>query len=183
MVIPYYACHRSVEGNHRMEKTEVGVKKQGSLAQHATTTASLSTHACRRGRAVTPVTSWTKAWYRQVESQFYWIQQIFIENLLCWALRWEAQTVKNLPAVQEIRVWSLCWEDPLEKETATHSSILARETPWTIGLGRPRGSMGSQRVMTEHPTQKKQDKASVLLEFIIHRGRPQINGIIEQRYM
>ena len=36
-----------------------------------------------------------------------------------------AQSVKNLPAVQENRVLSLGWEDPLEKEMATHSSILA----------------------------------------------------------
>jgi len=36
-----------------------------------------------------------------------------------------AQTVKNLPAMQEIRVQSLGLEDPLEKEMATHSSILA----------------------------------------------------------
>ena len=36
-----------------------------------------------------------------------------------------AQTVKNLPAMQETRVRSLGWEDPLEKEMATHSNILA----------------------------------------------------------
>ena len=36
-----------------------------------------------------------------------------------------AQTVKRLPAMRETRVWSLSWEDPLEKETATHSSTLA----------------------------------------------------------
>ena len=36
-----------------------------------------------------------------------------------------AQTVKFLPAVQETWVWSLGWEDPLEKEMAAHSSILA----------------------------------------------------------
>ena len=36
-----------------------------------------------------------------------------------------AQLVKNLPAVQETQVRSLGWEDPLEKEMATHSSILA----------------------------------------------------------
>ena len=41
-----------------------------------------------------------------------------------------AQTVKNLPAVQEIQVRSLGWEDPLEKEMATHSSILAWRIPW-----------------------------------------------------
>ena len=42
-----------------------------------------------------------------------------------------AHTVKNLPAVQEIWVWSLGREDPLEKEMATHSSILARTALWT----------------------------------------------------
>ena len=42
-----------------------------------------------------------------------------------------AQTVKNLPAVQETGVWSLGGEDPLEKEMAAHSSILAWKTPWT----------------------------------------------------
>ena len=42
-----------------------------------------------------------------------------------------AQLVKNLPALQETRVWSLGWEDSLEKEMATHSSILAWELPWT----------------------------------------------------
>ena len=38
--------------------------------------------------------------------------------------------VKNLPAVQETQVRSLGWEDPLEKEMATHSSVLAWEIPW-----------------------------------------------------
>ena len=39
--------------------------------------------------------------------------------------------VKNLPAVKETRVQSLDWEDPLEKEMATPSSILAWKIPWT----------------------------------------------------
>ena len=39
--------------------------------------------------------------------------------------------VKNLPALQEMQVPSLGWEDPLEKEMATHSSIRAWEIPWT----------------------------------------------------
>ena len=39
--------------------------------------------------------------------------------------------VKALPAVQETQVWSLGREDPLEKETATHSSVLAWRIPWT----------------------------------------------------
>ena len=47
-----------------------------------------------------------------------------------------AQMVKNPPAVQEIWVWSLGQEDPLEKEMETHSSILAWEIPWT---GEPGG--------------------------------------------
>ena len=41
-----------------------------------------------------------------------------------------AQMVKRLPAMQETRVRSLGWEDTLEKEMATHSSILAWEIPW-----------------------------------------------------
>ena len=45
-----------------------------------------------------------------------------------------AQLVKNLPAMQETWVQSLGWEDPLEKEMATHSSILAWEIPWTEEL-------------------------------------------------
>ena len=39
--------------------------------------------------------------------------------------------VKNLPAMQEIQIRSLSWEYLLEKEMATHSSILAREIPWS----------------------------------------------------
>ena len=42
-----------------------------------------------------------------------------------------AQTVKNLPAVQETLVQSLGWEDPLEEGRTTHSSILAWKIPWT----------------------------------------------------
>ena len=41
-----------------------------------------------------------------------------------------AQKVKNLPAMQETGVQSLGWEDPLKKEMATHSSILAWKIPW-----------------------------------------------------
>ena len=39
--------------------------------------------------------------------------------------------VKNSPAKEETLVQSLGWEDPLEKEMATHSSVLAWKTPWT----------------------------------------------------
>ena len=50
---------------------------------------------------------------------------------------------KTLPAMRETWVQSLGWKDPLEKITATHSSILARRIPWTEDPGKPQ-SMGSQ---------------------------------------
>ena len=56
-----------------------------------------------------------------------------------------AQTVKHLPTLRETRDQSLGWEDLLEKEMATHSSILAWEMPWTEEPGRLQ-SMGLQRV-------------------------------------
>ena len=56
-----------------------------------------------------------------------------------------AQSVKNLPAVQETQVRSLGQEDPLEKEMATHSSILAWKISWTEEPGGLQ-SMGSQKV-------------------------------------
>ena len=56
-----------------------------------------------------------------------------------------AQTVKHLPTMRETRVQSLGWEDLLEKEMATHSSILAWKTPWTEKAGSLQ-STGSQRV-------------------------------------
>ena len=46
-----------------------------------------------------------------------------------------AQLVKNLPTMWETWVWSLGWEDPLEKGKATHSSILAWKIPWTVVHG------------------------------------------------
>ena len=55
-----------------------------------------------------------------------------------------AEAVKNLPAMQETWVQSLCQEDPLEKGMATHSSILAWRITWTEEPGRIQ-SMGSQR--------------------------------------
>ena len=60
-----------------------------------------------------------------------------------------AQMVKRLSAMQETQVRSLGWEDPLEKETATHSSTLAWKIPWIEEPGRL-PYMGSQRV--EHNT-------------------------------
>ena len=56
-----------------------------------------------------------------------------------------AQRLKRLPPMRETWVRSLGGEDPLEKEMATHSSILAWRIPWTEEPGRLQ-SMGSQRV-------------------------------------
>ena len=56
-----------------------------------------------------------------------------------------SQMVKHLPIMWENRVRSLGQEDPLEKEMATHSSILAWKIPWTEEPGRLQ-SMGPQRV-------------------------------------
>ena len=57
-----------------------------------------------------------------------------------------AQMVKHLAAKWETQVRSLDWEDPLEKEMATHSSTLAWKIPWTEEPCRLQ-SMGSQRVV------------------------------------
>ena len=64
-------------------------------------------------------------------------------DTISWASM-EAQTVKNLPTEQETGVWSLSWKDHMEKEMATHSSILAWRNPWTEEPGGLQ-SMGSQR--------------------------------------
>ena len=68
-------------------------------------------------------------------------------SCLLWASLM-AHWVKNLPAVQETRetrVQPLGWEDPLEEEIATHSSILAWRIPWAEEPGGLQ-SMGSQRI-------------------------------------
>ena len=51
-----------------------------------------------------------------------------MELLLCIGASLVAQTVKNLPAMQETWVQSLSWEGPLEKEMATHSALLPRKS-------------------------------------------------------
>ena len=63
---------------------------------------------------------------------------IFIFILLFYLFRTSliAQSVKNLPAMQETRVRFLDLEDPMEKEMATHSSIPAWRIPWTEESGK-----------------------------------------------
>ena len=51
-----------------------------------------------------------------------------------------AQMIKDLPAMWETQVQSLVQEDPLEKEMATHSSVLAWRIPWTEEPGRPQST-------------------------------------------
>ena len=71
-------------------------------------------------------------WYLIGHLKFFWASLV-------------AQLVKNLPAVQGTQVQSLGWEDSLEKEMATHSSILAWKIPWTKEPGGLQ-SMGLLRV-------------------------------------
>ena len=62
-----------------------------------------------------------------------------------------AQRIKHPPAMQETQVRSLGWEDPLEKEMATHSSILAWRIPWTEEPGySPRGCKESDTTERLH---------------------------------
>ena len=73
-----------------------------------------------------------------------------------------APMVKNSPAMRETWVRFLGWEDPLEKEMATHSSILAWRIPWTEELGRLQ-STGSQSLGREGPLQKGMATHSCIL--------------------
>ena len=66
-----------------------------------------------------------------------------------------AQQVKSLPAMQETKetwVQSLGWEDPLEEEMATHSSVLAWKIPWTEEPGRLQSMVRKGLDMTEQLT-------------------------------
>ena len=74
--------------------------------------------------------------------------RMFLENVCILIIDWGslvAQRVKHLLPMQETQVRSLGWEDPLEKEMATHSSSLAWKILWTESPGGLQ-SMGSQRV-------------------------------------
>ena len=73
------------------------------------------------------------------------ILSLFHESVFRIRASLVAQLVKNLAAMQETWILSLGWEDPLEKGTATHSSILVWRIPRTEEPGRLQ-SMGSQRV-------------------------------------
>ena len=78
--------------------------------------------------------------YRQKNSDFY-----FLSDFPCDWTSLVAQMVKHLPTMRETQVQFLGWEDPLEKEMATHSSTVAWKISWTEERCRLQ-SMGSQRV-------------------------------------
>ena len=73
-----------------------------------------------------------------------------------------AQLVKNPPAMQETQVRSLGSKNPLEKEMATDSSILAWKIPWTEKSGRLQ-SVGSQRVGYDSVTKPPPKMHTVIL--------------------
>ena len=75
----------------------------------------------------------------------YSVHHLFLFNTFVLKTSLVAQTVKHLPTMRETRVQSLGWEDLLEKEMATHSSILAWKIPWMEKPVRLQ-SMRSQRV-------------------------------------
>ena len=89
-------------------------------------------------------------------------------------IQFVAQTVKNLPDMWENRVQSLGWEDPLEKEMATHSSILAWGIPWTEEPGRLQ-PMGLQRVRHDLVTQQQHSDSTTTI-----RGWPQLLVLFSQ---
>ena len=87
-----------------------------------------------------------------------------------------AQMVKHLSAMQETWVQSLGWEDPLEKEMAAHSSILAWKIPWTMEPGRLHGVSKSQkRLRFPFPFQSTSCK---ILGWMKHKLEPRLLGEI-----
>ena len=91
-----------------------------------------------------------------------------------------AQTVKNPPTMQETWVWSLVWEDPLEKSTATHSSILAWRIPMDKEAWRLQ-SIGSQRVRHDWAT-KQHSSHQRRIPTIIWKGPSFSNYLCEDRF-
>ena len=90
-------------------------------------------------------------WWKHRTVYWHWHWQSTLTTVY-WLVYMVAQTVKNLPAIKETQVWSLGWEDPLEKGMTTHSNILAWRIPidrgasWAINCG------GAESDMTEQLT-------------------------------
>ena len=79
-----------------------------------------------------------------MHSGLFFLVSFLSISFLPWRSSLVAQMVKSLPAMRETWVQSLGWEDPLEKEMATHSSILALRIPWTEDPDRLHGVAKSQ---------------------------------------
>ena len=75
-----------------------------------------------------------------------------------------AQTVKNLPTVQETWVLPLCWEEALQEGMATHSSVLAWRIPWTE---EPGGLQSMGRKESDMPEQLSTAQHTILLSAIV----------------
>ena len=104
--------------------------------------------------------------------------------LLCLgAVSWAslvAQVVKCLSAMKETQVRSLSWEDPLEKEMAAHSSILAWKIPWTMEPVRL-PSMGSQRVGHDWATSLSLSQWYSILNFLVRAQDISYRAIVDIR--
>ena len=85
---------------------------------------------------------WHKSHLFILRTVWFFSLGIYKIYLCAWCSGILAQMVKHMPAMQETQFQSLSWEDPLEKEIVTHSSILAWKIPWTEKPGRLH-SMGS----------------------------------------
>ena len=94
------------------------------------------------------ILAWRIPWTEHIQRWFSYIIIIYSFVLGSFLV---AQMEKNLSAVQDPRVQTLSWEDPLERGMATHSSILAWRIPWTEEPGRLQ-SMGLQRVRNDWAT-------------------------------
>ena len=80
--------------------------------------------------------------------------------------------------MQETQVWNLDWEDPVEKDMATHSNILPWEIPWTEEPGRGPSPWGCKRV--KHDLATKQQQVSIMdMEIFITCPRKHI-GMIDK---
>ena len=95
--------------------------------------------------------------------KFYCFLELFRASLV-------TQTEKSPPAMQETQVWSLGWEDPLEKAMATHSSVLAWRIPWTEEPGGLQ-SMELQRL--------RHDRATFTLMSLCFKYWSQLTTLIE----
>ena len=79
-----------------------------------------------------------------------------------------AQMVKCMSTMRETWVWSLCWEDSLAKEMATHSSTLALKIPWTEEFGAGYCPWGRKESGTTEWLQKKKKKKKITNRWLLH---------------